>query len=74
MSNIIELRRRTHGLYGTLRYCGTGPFPAPRECQWIAGQPGEPVCGKATVRGSAWCEEHHGRAFMKQAPVGLAAE
>lgn len=67
----IHLQRRHRVLFGTLRYCGLGPIPAPKECQWIDGQPGDPICGKATVEGSAWCGEHKARAFIRRA---VAAE
>lgn len=73
MSNIIELRPRTHGLFGTLRYCGTGPVAAPKECQWLSGDgPWDEShkCGAPAVHGQAWCERHSSKVFKKvEAPV-----
>lgn len=66
-----------HGpLYGTLRYSGLGPIPAPKVCQWPFGHPGEAefhFCGKPNLEGRSYCAEHWPRTVARRAVEELEA-
>ena len=47
-------------------------YPGPRAgCQFIEGEPGDPVCGRPTESGSSYCERHHARCY-KPSGSGLS--
>lgn len=74
-TSLVRQALKTHASEGrpalridTLSMAGGGrsaPQSGFKTCQWIEGNPKDRnFCGKPTVGGSSWCEEHYARVFI----------
>lgn len=44
-----------------------------KTCQFIEGEPSEPMCGEPSITGSSYCQVHHVRCWMTAPRSGKAS-
>lgn len=44
-----------------------------KTCQYIEGEPLDPMCGKPTIKGSAYCQAHHEICWTRPPRIGAAS-